>query len=572
MRFTKLTGDIKIYAVAGTQTVLLSFDIAKSKVDGFDFLGFSIERVDKNGKKILLNGSKIFQSLLPPAPTPEQLQTAREKSLVQSFFWKDYKADPGQTYKYTVRAMYGTALDYGEVYSNSITIKTEPLISGKHSVFFNYGVTGSQGYSQNKEFGNKNLRDLSGPKLEKALNYLGRELWSDGLLAFVKQAKTKKHSLYCAFYEIRYPAFLKELKAAKGRIKDLQIVYSKLSGQNQPQPDPKLDPGNLESLTKFGLLSVSHGRSKASQPHNKFMVLCENDKPIEVWTGSTNLSMSGIFGHCNTGHWIKDKKIAEQYMLYWDLLKDNPKMADLADVSETIQANTDLSKLKKGTYVFFSPRDLPHTKGTKPAHMQAYADLLNKAKNLVCMIIPFNYDPVFKTVYDEDKDYLRLLLFEKATEAKVAKSNDVDLKVTGGAILDEPLEQWVEEVTAATTAGSKNVLYVHNKFFIIDPLGDAPIVLTGSANFSVNSIVGNDENSVLIKGDQRVADIYLTEFNRLFEHFWPRYLRKILKKKTDGFDKPLDEDYEWYAENFDPTKYGFKRKQLFIKMKGAKKG
>lgn len=572
MRYSKLSGDIKIYVVAGTQTVLLSFDIAKSKIDGFDFLGFSIERKDKKGKTILLNGSKVFQSLLPPHFTPQQLELARKKSLVQSFFWKDYYADPGETYTYTIRAMFGTAASFDELYSNTIKVSTEPLLSGKHSVFFNYGVTGSQGYAKNKEFGNKNLRSLTGAKLEKALNYLGRELWSEGLLAFVRQAKTKKHSLYCAFYEITYPGFLKELKLAKTRIKNLEIVYNKLAAQNKENTDPALDPGNIQSLTKFGLASVSHGRSKASQPHNKFMVLCENDKPIEVWTGSTNLSMSGIFGHCNTGHWIRDKDIAEKYKKYWDLLKDNPKMKDLADVSESIQADTDLSKLKKGTYLFFSPRDLPHENKTTPAHLQAYANLINKAKELVCMIIPFNYDPVFKNIYDKDKNYLRLLLFEKPTQAKLAKSNDVDLKVTGGAILNEPLEQWVGEVSAATSAGSRNVFYVHNKFFIIDPLGNEPVVLSGSANFSINSIVGNDENSVLIKGDQRVADIYLTEFNRLFEHFWPRYLRAILHNNNEGFGKPLDENYEWYVEYHDPKTYGFKRKQLFINMKGAMKG
>ena len=73
---------------------------------------------------------------------------------------------------------------------------------------------------------------------------------------------------------------------------------------------------------------------------------------------------------------------------------------------------------------------------------------------------------------------------------------------------------------------------MHNKFFIIDPLTDKPVVVTGSANFSANSIRNNDENSLLIKGDPRVADIYLTEFDRLFVHFWPRYLSTIEKKTT----------------------------------------
>jgi phosphatidylserine/phosphatidylglycerophosphate/cardiolipin synthase-like enzyme len=103
-------------------------------------------------------------------------------------------------------------------------------------------------------------------------------------------------------------------------------------------------------------------------------------------------------------------------------------------------------------------------------------------------------------------------------------------------------------------------------------LSDAPIVLTGSANFSANSIQNNDENSLLIKGDKRVADIYLSEFDRLFVHFWPRYLKKLFPKAKKGFSKPLDETYTWHQEYFDETKYQAKRKLMFKKMKGAKQG
>jgi phosphatidylserine/phosphatidylglycerophosphate/cardiolipin synthase-like enzyme len=193
------------------------------------------------------------------------------------------------------------------------------------------------------------------------------------------------------------------------------------------------------------------------------------------------------------------------------------------------------------------------------------------------MIFPFNYDDVFKTVYDEDKDYLRMLIFEKTAEAKKAKSkadSDVDLLVTGGAALESQVERFVKEVTPKSTVDG-GILYVHNKFIIVDPLGDDPAVLTGSANFSRPSITSNDENSMLIKGDARVADIYLTEFNRLFDHFWPRYLRKITPKKQGdkkGFEKPLDEQYEWFVDYHKKASFHFKRGQLFKKMKGAKQG
>ena len=47
-------------------------------------------------------------------------------------------------------------------------------------------------------------------------------------------------------------------------------------------------------------------------------------------------------------------------------------------------------------------------------------------------------------------------------------------------------------------------------------------IITGSANFSNASTKNNDENMLVIRGDTRVADLYLTEFMRLFMHFYFR--------------------------------------------------
>ena len=60
--------------------------------------------------------------------------------------------------------------------------------------------------------------------------------------------------------------------------------------------------------------------------------------------------------------------------------------------------------------------------------------------------------------------------------------------------------------------------YIHDKFMLVDPLGDDPIVVTGSANFSGPSQHANDENMLVIRGNKRVADIYFGEFMRIFDH------------------------------------------------------
>lgn len=540
MRFKNTTGYFKVFAVAGTQTVLFSLDISSNRVEGKKLMGFSFERKNANGSVFKMNGSKRFASLQG---------TAQEKlSLVQTFFWKDYTADPGQTYTYSIRAMFGTAASFSQGYEVSVVVTTEPLHNGMHSVFFNYGVTGSQAYSN--RFEGIHVNELSPAKKKQALAMLGRELWQDGLIQFVQQAKDNSYQLCCAFYELQYGEFLLALKKAKQLGASVAIRYSAKTGQKED---------NEAAIAAAGIADICNIRTKVSQPHNKFMILCKDGKPIEVWTGSTNITLQGIFGQSNTGHWIKDSAVAEKYFQYWNTIKDNPSVSATAVVSETIKADVDLKTLKPGTHVFFSPRSSANL-------LSHYANLIDSAEKMACMIIPFNIDDLFRDVYAKDKDHLRYILFEKAAEAKSVQSNDRDLMITAGAILKTPVEQWVKEISSKTNTGA-GILYVHNKFFLIDPLEKVPVIVTGSANFSKSSITLNDENTLVIKGDKRVADIYLTEYSRMFEHFWPRYLSSL---QTRGFSKPLDETYTWHRDYYDTQKMGYKRKKVFNAMKDAK--
>lgn len=540
MRYKNTAGALKVYVVAGTQTVLLSLSIAKYRVQGKKLLGFSFERKDSKGHKKLLNGSKRFESLANSSKA--------SFSLVQTYFWKDYTADPGQTYTYTIKAMMGTAAAVQPGNEVSITISTEPLVGEGHSVFFNYGVTGSQAYSH--RFPNKKVNELPAAKQRQALAMLGRELWNDGLVQFVNQAKNSRYKLCGVFYELQYPDFLTALKSARDRAVTLEVCYSAKSDQKDK---------NEAAITAAGIEACCRIRTKVSQPHNKFMVLCKDDKPIQVWTGSTNITIQAIFGHSNTGHWIKDENIAKQYFDYWECIKTNPSKSAAAAVCEALQPDVDLKAMKRGTHVFFSPR-------STEALLAHYANLVDSATKMACMILPFNIDDQFRDVYARDKDYLRYILFEKAAEARSVQSNDRDLMITAGAILQTPVEQWVKEISSKTATGA-GIMYVHNKFFLIDPLETTPVVVTGSANFSKSSITSNDENTVLIKGDRRVADIYLTEFSRMFEHFWPRYLSTL--PGVAGFSKPLDETYTWHNDYYNKGKLGYKRKQVFNSMKAA---
>ena len=74
---------------------------------------------------------------------------------------------------------------------------------------------------------------------------------------------------------------------------------------------------------------------------------------------------------------------------------------------------------------------------------------------------------------------------------------------------------------------------IHAKSLVIDPWGDNPAVLIGSANFSKPSCKTNDENTLLIRGDARFSAIIATEFLRMYDHYKTRdWIKKLQKTKT----------------------------------------
>lgn len=62
---------------------------------------------------------------------------------------------------------------------------------------------------------------------------------------------------------------------------------------------------NDKAIEKHGLRKYCHKRKGINSiSHNKFVVLCQNDKPIAVWTGSTNFTDGAVYGQLNVGHAI----------------------------------------------------------------------------------------------------------------------------------------------------------------------------------------------------------------------------------------------------------------------------
>lgn len=589
MRFkSERIDNYQVLAVSGTNSVSFAIDFTEANTEGL--LGFAVERHDPYEKeRYFLYGFKVFKSVIP-TPMPDIIVSTRDHP-IQSFVYDDFTAKPDRIYTYYFHPLKGKPKNIDRSASSiPIIIKTEPTFSQLESdIFFNRGVASSQAYQ--RRFGGKSPEQMlemgQKQKAQEALDWLSRDL-DDAIFRFIAQAEENDTLLGC-FYEFRYEPIIHALKkAADERKVKLKIIID--AKANQTEKDvafPREE--NLFFIEKAGLAIGSQvllrEAKKNDIQHNKFMVLLKglSETPSEVWTGSTNLSLGGIHGQTNVGHWLRNAEVAIKYKNYWDLLALDPGAKKGEDRTEASRNNElyrkavmaiDAAKDDWRTYPvgitpIFSPRS-----GLKILEM--YISLLDEAEDLACITLAFGINNLFKKrlVDNNQRNALTFFLLEREDKPDRDQTNTFRLSAKNntymafGSYQQEPLHQWAKETSAGILGLNKHVSFIHSKFLLKDPLGNDPIVVTGSANFSKASINDNDENMVIIRGDTRVADIYFTEFNRLFFHYYFRSIQNQLRRddSNESVSLFLDETGDW-LKKYIVGSLKRKRVEAILKMK-----
>jgi phosphatidylserine/phosphatidylglycerophosphate/cardiolipin synthase-like enzyme len=588
-----------VFAVTGTNTV--SFGIVASDRTKRGLLGFSVERIDPaRDERFFVSGFKVFRSVVPqPVPGVERVQVSTNEHPVQSFVWDDFTAQPDHVYGYVFRPLKGEPRNLDRTSPPlTIRVRTEPLVTGgEHDVFFNRGVASSQAYT--RRFGLDPIAELKPPaRRAAALAWLSRDL-GDAVVRFVDACQPGDRLLGC-FYELRYPAVAERMKAAFDRGVDVQLIVDAKVNQRKDKDGtfhpsfPRLD--NLHLLRQIGLPEAAVHRREARSSniqHNKFMVRVVGGAgggATELWTGSTNLSPGGIAGQTNVGHWLRNPAVADQFRSYWELLAADPggrrtdthsqKLAKNRAFRTSVEAlspvPSDLRSLPAGTTAIFSPR-------TDLTVLRSYATMLDEAADEACITLAFGIGAPFKALLRDNTDQnpLVFVLLEKRDRpdrknpaAFVAVNASNNVYKAWGSFLENPVYQWARETNAGLLGLNHHVSYIHSKFLLVDPLSADPTVVTGSANFSNASTRDNDENMLVIRGDTRVADIYFTEFNRLFDHYYFRSVTEATRRRgrtgaaaATAESLFLAETDAWLAK-YAPGTLRAKRVRRFARMAG----
>ena len=511
-----------------------------------------------------------------PDPQPGERRSTFEHP-IQSFLWGDYSVTPGETVSYVVRPVRGrpAAPEHGTPVE--ITVRAASESNGEQNVYFNRGAIPSQAFAD--RFGNVGPNDdeIVDPSNEK-VRWLSRGLLQ-GALDYIAQANGPRFELRVAAYEFHYAPILAALREAAGTGAQVRISFD---GGDQKRDgtiaETAASRSNFAAITAAHLDTAGnvHLRPRtlySSIPHNKFIVLLENGHPVQVWTGSTNFSSSGFLGQSNVGHVVRLPAVAARFNTYWEALAEDPGTRAFKPRVMEISPSPPAAGPDDGITTIFSPR--------RAGMMEWYAERFGAAQSSVMFTAAFGVAPQIAEKLAVDRDFLRFILMERrdsnVTEQEMVES-DRDTIVALGSGLNRNtirfglpghrLDQWFKEEEHFRTRG--HIFYIHTKYLLLDALGEDPLIFTGSANFSDNSVESNDENMLLLRGApaKQVAETYVAEFSRLFNHLHFRTIavRRAREQRSRGNARPialLDPTDGWVASHFRPGTYRDRRRRLF---------
>jgi hypothetical protein len=499
---------VAIKAYLSPTLVLLAFDWADG-ADRNDFLGFAIERKPGFGgaPSSFLPNRLGFDGPATKADAPS------DTAPIQKFMWWDSRIDDVDRegrFSYNVSPVVGAPGDLRLLSSASrtLTVRLPAAVEQGIGSWFNRAVVSSQAFT--REFG----RRVSKAELPKALGWL-----ANGMQGVVPDFLAASTTIDGAIYHLTDEQWI--IPALAGFTGVAALVAN----------DTKKDHTNADAIEKLTKVTFSL-RTKANIMHDKLLVRSVDDRPAAVLMGSANFTTEGIATQANVLHTFDSPELATLYLERQRLLVDDPTVGQTAAHAGWSDPVTvgDAS-----VRVFFSPEPKDRRDSLDPV-----VEAVKAATSSVffCLFKPTDKD-LLEAVLGVGDDRLMLGLVnsldhsdpsgepgEEATSAKVTifhrdrrRPEIVDHSIFARG--SQPTNFWWEASTLSGMGG-KFPVYIHHKFVIIDADTDHPVVFTGSANMSNNSLHRNDENLLMITGSPRLAAIYLAEGMRLYEHYRAR--------------------------------------------------
>jgi phosphatidylserine/phosphatidylglycerophosphate/cardiolipin synthase-like enzyme len=520
---------ITVKAYANADDVLLAWE---PNPWSNDWVGFQVERRDDSSQQVTVLANRIpAQASQGPV---QETGVSSAQSPIRRCIWTDYRAVSTDSVSYRVTGMKSAAGGTFAPDPASASDWTPPLVNsadvgGGLSCYFNRGTLMSQvvtrfvGGNVTGSSLHTFIGSLKTPG-QPARRYLAGDALTE-ILNFLSDADRRGSEIYAAIYEMDDQQLVDALKPFGKR----GHVLIGNGTANKPDISTQLNAANL--VVKHRDLSNA-GRSSPSV-HNKFVVEsgAGGKNASRVLTGSTNWTTSGLCTQLNNMLIIENPTIAARYLDQWNKLVADGNAMPAALVASNSQPTTN-----NNIELYFAA-----TNGQ--AEFKPVLELIAGAKEgaLFLMFMP-GQSPLLDALLDRSAKndiYVRGVVSSVQPTAKgdigsaagqVIKSgvptqnfHDNVLLPNGISAEDAPSWQSPEFGIGAIRAAMHAI--VHSKTIVIDPFSDNCAVITGSHNFSAAASQKNDENLVIVRGNQKLAQAYAVHVNGVYDHYsWRAFL------------------------------------------------
>lgn len=514
-------------------------------------LGFAVYRTDfKTNKKVALPAWVGFQQ----QTNKDWKAQTTEIWPVQKFSWRDLTAARGSTYQYQIVPMVGEPgklqplLD-SALQTNQITLTPA---HGHYSAYFNRGILSTQSLAHKIPQGPQ-----GGPNyevLEQHIAHPGDPLRNrlagqliEALKSFVARAKQEGGEVYCALYELNDPELLQALLDTK----DVHLVLSNTG------PDDGTNKESRQTLHDAGIDITDRMLKEGHIGHNKFVVYVDkHKKPQAVLTGSTNWTFTGLCGQANNCLIIESPELAADYLDYWNRLKadDSTQGADFRAANNEVHQ----VQMDGDIHLWFSPNTKMQTKSAhtpaEPLDMKELFELIGTAKQGILFLV---FQPGAPSIMDKvlecQQNDLTLFVRGAATDIKAVQNYDVQLyhrageppdTVVAASGIKDQFSFWQKELLKASPTAHA---IIHDKIVVIDPFSANCAIVTGSHNLGYKASYGNDENLIIVRGNQSLATAYAVHIMDIYDHYRWRY---VLQEKGKQAWSGLGTDDKWQDKYF----------------------
>jgi hypothetical protein len=545
-----------------------------------DFLGFAVKRTPgfwDPSTKAHANFSWLPNRIgFNGPPTKGQPDFDSLKAPIQKFLWWDARIDDddrGGTFTYEIWPLLGNDSIQTQVQEAKTSLDvTLPQHEEKGiGTWFNRAIVSSQAFSRMiKSMG---IDPKSKPSPENELKL--RTWLANDLEQVIPNFLDKSDEITGAIYHLTDNLWVIPALADFSKTKAAALVYDAKTtkGKNGDIiPSP-----NEPVVTKLGDKIDFLKRDKTNIMHNKFMVSGaalqkkKDATPSRLVCGSANYTTSGLTSQANLMHTFDSPALAAYYQEQFNVMKKNPTTGKTAAQNKGWSDTVTVGDA--GVRVFFSPEP-----SKQKNSIETIVQAIHNARSSVCFCLftPTDADLRDACFAAGDNGKMMFGLVNQIAEPKNDPAEDPanmradklaelqlyhrtrDKKdVIGAKYFSPKTTPTGFETELLLFPGEKSPGYspviIHHKFIIIDAETENPVIYTGSANMSANSVNKNDENLLEIKDCKRVAGIYLAEFLRLYEHYRSRasYINYVKNgEQTGSFS--LAKDSSWSTKHYTP--------------------